>query len=186
MIRFYALIFTIATSVFSFDQWSKFLAVAKLQSEGNSIPVNSWWSWTLVHNHAAAFSMFSFLPDSFRAVFLTLLPLCVLVLFWFLFLKNANHDEIFKPVVFGLVLGGALGNIVDRIRLSYVIDFVDWFYPSSGKCFSPFFFKGMDGNCHWAVFNVADVAISTSICLLFIASFVMKEEPPKKKSKKKS
>ena len=60
-----------------------------------------------------------------------------------------------------LVFGGAIGNFIDRIRLGYVIDFIDWH---------------MKDSYHWPTFNVADAAISIGVVLLLIESFVYKEK----------
>jgi signal peptidase II len=84
----------------------------------------------------------------------------------------------------GLVFGGAIGNLIDRIRFGYVIDFIDWFYPSAnGQCIPLFYYQPGSG-CHWPVFNIADSAISIAVVLLMIDSFVNSKESHSKNIKK--
>ena len=61
-----------------------------------------------------------------------------------------------------MILGGALGNLIDRIRIGYVIDFIDWFY----------------GTKHWPTFNVADIAITVGVILL-VLDMIFKRKPAK-------
>ena len=73
-----------------------------------------------------------------------------------------------------LILGGAIGNLWDRIILGHVVDFVDWFYPSSGSCL-PFFYNRPElQTCHWPAFNIADSVILIGVGLLIIDMFTQK------------
>jgi len=169
--RNYSILGVIGCLILGLDQWSKQLALENLRFEGDSKEVLSWWSWSLVHNKAAAFGIFSSLPfvdsEPVRIAFLLAVPIIILAVLWFSYIRKFAHIENYRPAVMGLVVGGAIGNVIDRIRYGYVIDFVDWFYPSSsGKCI-PLFFLGNDGHsCHWPVFNVADSAICVALVLL--------------------
>ena len=81
----------------------------------------------------------------------------------------------------GLVFGGAVGNMIDRVRFGYVIDFIDWFYPSSsGSCIPLFYPMSQTGSCHWPVFNIADTAISIAMGLLIVYSFKQGKEEENK------
>lgn len=139
----------------------------------------------MVHNYAAAFGSFSKVPfitsESSRVLFLLLVPVLVLCLLWFFHIRHITKKEIFRPAVMGLVIGGAIGNVIDRLRFGYVIDFIDWFYPtSSGKCL-PLFFLGSEAKtCHWPVFNFADSAISVALVLLLLEPFILKNLPKEK------
>jgi signal peptidase II len=62
-----------------------------------------------------------------------------------------------------LIVGGALGNFVDRIRFGYVVDFIDWYVTLGGR------------ERHWPTFNIADVCISVGVTLMILQSFFVKE-----------
>lgn len=170
MKRVYLIILATALVIITSDQITKAMFIDRLPHEGFSIPVFSWWHWTRVHNYGAAFGIFSNLPESIRLGFFLILPIAVLALLYWTYVRKIQPQEILNPFVIGLVVGGAVGNLIDRIRFGYVFDFIDWFFPTSGGCI-PLFYKGRDGFCHWPVFNVADAAITTAICLLFLLSF---------------
>jgi len=171
MSRIYAIILCLGAFVISTDQWTKYLALEKLHFEGQSIPFLSWFSFTLVHNHGAAFGMLRTLPDSVRVGFFLLMPLAVLSILWWSMVRHYKKDQLLAPLAMGLVFGGAIGNLIDRMRFGYVIDFVDWFYPSrDGSCIPLFYYQAGTG-CHWPVFNIADSAISIAVVLLAIESF---------------
>jgi len=181
MSKVYTLIISIASFIVAIDQWSKAWAMDTLKQLGETIPVTSWWSWTLVHNYGAAFGMLRNLPDSIRTVFFLSLPIGVLILLWFTYVKNFKHTEVLGPVAMGLVAGGALGNLVDRAKFGYVVDFIDWHYPSSSESCIPLFYKMSSGACHWPVFNIADSAISTAMVLLIYYAWKSSKDEKQKK-----
>jgi signal peptidase II len=78
-------------------------------------------------------------------------------------LLRKHHRETLFSLALSMVLGGALGNLIDRIRWGYVVDFLDFFY----------------GNYHWPAFNVADMAITGGVILLILDSLL---KPKDKKS----
>lgn len=180
MVRIYSILGVVGCLILGLDQWTKQIALEVLRFEGDSRGFLSWWSWTLVYNRAAAFGIFSSLPfvetEAVRIGFLLAVPVLVLGLLWYFYIRKFEVGENYRPAVMGLVVGGAIGNLIDRIRFGYVIDFVDWFYPtSSGKCI-PLFFLGSEGTgCHWPVFNIADSAISVALVLLLLEPFVLKQ-----------
>jgi signal peptidase II len=181
MSRIYSILLSIGVFVIAADQWTKFIALEHLRFEGDTREVFSWWSWTLVHNHGAAFGILRNLPDSIRVGFFLVLPLVVLGIFWWFFVRRFEPTEKLGPICMGLVLGGALGNWIDRLRFGYVVDFIDWHYWSSDSCL-PLFYHLRNETCHWPVFNVADAAISCATVLLLIYSFVGPQAKAKEKS----
>ena len=184
MSRLYSILGVVACLVLGLDQWTKQIAIEAFRFEGETKAFLSWWSWTMVYNRAAAFGIFSSIPgvdsDSVRIGFLLFVPIVVICCLWFFYVRHFKKDEIFRPAVMGLVIGGALGNLIDRLRFKYVIDFIDWFYPSSnGKCI-PLFFSGEEGlTCHWPVFNIADSAICVAIVLLLLEPWILKHSAKK-------
>lgn len=182
MSRVYAIILSLGSFVIALDQWTKNYALEHLPREGASIDFLSWWNWTLVHNHGAAFGMLRGLPDSVRVTFFILMPLGVLTILWLALVRHFKPHQTMAPLAMGLVLGGALGNLIDRIRFGYVIDFIDWFYRAEGSCL-PLFFRMPGNECHWPVFNVADSAITIAFGLMIWDSFKnpqTEEEPSEK------
>lgn len=180
MTRIYSILGVVSCLILGLDQWTKQIALEVLRFEGDTRGFLSWWSWTLVYNRAAAFGIFSSLPfvesDTVRIAFLLAVPVIVLGMLWFFYIRHFKSSENYRPAVMGLVVGGAIGNLIDRMRFGYVVDFVDWFYPTaSGKCL-PLFFASQDAlSCHWPVFNIADSAISVALVLLLIEPLVLKQ-----------
>lgn len=107
------------------------------------------WNWTLVYNEGAAFS---FLADQsgWQKIIFTLLAMVVAVgLIYYIVFKSYN---VLAGLAYGCILGGALGNVIDRLVAGKVTDFIDWFV--SGH--------------HWPAFNLADSCISIGVSLLLI------------------
>lgn len=112
-----------------------------------------FWSWRYAENKGAAWSMFARLGDGLRLPFL--LGVSVLAVFFILgFVRKLEPDQKLLLVALSLVLGGAIGNLVDRAMFGYVVDFIVWYY---------------DG-FYWPTFNVADVGISVGVGLILLSS----------------
>jgi signal peptidase II len=172
MKKLYAILFSTAALVLAVDQATKHWALQTLVTEGNSRPFLSWFDFTLVHNHGVAFGMFRNLPDGGRVWMLNILSLSILAFLWWGIVRKFEENDGLGPLWTGLVLGGAIGNFIDRTRFGYVVDFIDWHYPSaSNKCIYLFDSLG-DSRCHWPVFNVADSAIVCAMGLAFLHSYL--------------
>jgi len=127
----------LAVSSLVFDQLSKLLVLKKIPM-GLSIPlIPGILSLTPTENRGVAFGVFS----TFNSLFLSLLSLAIVVLLIYFWHRHS-------PYLY-LVVGGALGNILDRIRLGYVLDFIHIHY--------------------WPVFNVADVSIFLGVILTIVS-----------------
>jgi signal peptidase II len=178
MSRVYSLISSLGLIIIVLDQWTKKIVLDSFQFEGESKPFLSWWQWTLVHNKGLAFGVLNSsetpLGIDLQKTLLTILPFVILGALWYFHVRKFGNQEIYRPISMGLVFGGAIGNFIDRVHLGYVVDFIDWFYPtSSGKCI-PLFYTVDGGSCHWPVFNVADAAVTVAIVLIALESFVIK------------
>jgi signal peptidase II len=117
-----------------------------------------------IRNTGAAFGFLSGSQEGFRIPFFILVSLVAVGIILFLFHK-LEDSEVMMPVALSLVLGGAIGNLADRIRLGEVIDFILFHY----KTF------------RWPAFNVADIAITVGVFLLVLRIFFFEnsvEEPP--------
>ncbi len=179
MSRIYSLILSIGVFVLALDQWTKNLILEHFPREGDLTPWLSWFHIHRVHNYGVAFGNLRNLPDGLRPVLLILLPIAILTGLWYFYVRKFQKKELLGPIAMGLVLGGAIGNLIDRLRFGYVVDFVDWFYPSNGGCL-PGFSKFTPETCHWAVFNVADSAISVAMVILIADSFLNPKDDAKK------
>lgn len=130
----------LALVVVFLDQWSK-LWVAQHIPVGYRLPVTAWLNWVHVHNTGIAFSLFA---NSAKWVFILITSFsCIVVFGLMVLLRYVPRDNPTLGILVALLMGGAAGNIIDRISLGYVIDFIDVHYR----------------HWHWAQFNLADMAI---------------------------
>jgi signal peptidase II len=129
------------------DQWTKLIAVAALDYLA-PVPVVPGLNWTLVHNEGGAFSFLSNHGGWQRWFFLVVASVVTVGLVEWLRRTAARQWVLCLPLA--LLIGGAIGNLIDRARLGYVIDFVDVYY----------------GTWHWPAFNVADSGITVGIVML--------------------
>ena len=123
----------------------------------DQIPViDGFFAFKYAENPAAAFSLTGSLPDSFRWPFLVLISLFagVGITIWYLKLKEADWS-IFTA--FPLIIAGAVGNLIDRVRLAYVIDFLDAYVTSPAGAAT--WLRAHFGTTHWPTFNIADSCI---------------------------
>ncbi len=135
------------------DQSSKFLASAYLELH-DPVSLLPSLNFTLAHNTGAAFSFLSSASGWQRWFFVVLaLVVSVMIMVW---MKRLQGQEKLSGIALALILGGALGNVWDRIQLGYVVDFIDFYYQS----------------WHFPVFNLADSAITLGAILLIIDTFL--------------
>ncbi len=156
------------------DQLTKWWAVSTL-AYADPVAFLQYFNFTLLHNFGAAFS---FLADQsgWQRFLLSgiALGMSVFLLVWILRI-DTNKPQQKKIEVLGLalVLGGAIGNVWDRIQLGYVVDFIDWFYHSPTNDCLPFFYSIFSTqSCHWPAFNIADAAILMGALCLVIDMFI--------------
>lgn len=133
------------------DQLSKHWIVQAL-SFAESRPITTFFNLALAHNTGAAFSFLAEAGGWQRLFFIVVAAVASAVM---LYLLRKHGRELLFSLALCLVLGGALGNLIDRIRWGYVVDFLDFYY----------------GSYHWPAFNVADMAITGGVILLVWDSF---------------
>lgn len=139
----------ISILVVALDQYSKYWMTTHFQlHEAQDLYPNI--RLVLAHNKGAAFSMLSEHPHLALYLFSTTAALVIMGLFFWLFTMAASARWVAVSV--SLLLGGAIGNLVDRVRFGYVIDFIDVYVDQ----------------WHWPVFNIADVAICLGAVMLVI------------------
>ncbi len=149
----YLLWLALAALLLALDLWTKHLASQNLELF-RPVVVTPWLNLTLAHNEGAAFSL---LADAggWQRWFFTAVAVIVsgVLLVW---LKRLPNSARLLPVAIVMVLAGALGNMIDRIRQGYVVDFIDIHYQG----------------WHWPAFNIADMVIVTGVILLVLESFI--------------
>lgn len=134
------------------DQASKLLVDSTMQLY-QSIPLLPFFKLTYVHNTGAAFSFLSEAGGWQRWFFAGLaLVISIVIAVW---LSRLEKHETLLAVALSLILGGAVGNLIDRLAYGYVIDFLDVYY----------------GTWHWPAFNIADSAITLGVVLMLAESF---------------
>ena len=133
------------------DQLTKYMAEAYLKIGASISVIPGIFDFTLVYNRGAAFGMFAGLPDFYRKLVLwTVSSLGVVMVLWFL-AREAKGDR-WATAALAAVLGGAVGNMIDRIRYDAVVDFLDFYWNGS----------------HWPAFNIADSAISIGVFVIIV------------------
>jgi signal peptidase II len=139
------------------DQITKFLADGQL-TYAQPLAVIPSFNLTLLYNKGAAFSFLSDASGWQRWFFVTIsLAASVLLVYW---LRKLKPEQRLLALALALILGGAVGNLIDRLWLGYVVDFIqvyyaDWYFPA---------------------FNIADSAISVGAALLIWDSLFSKEK----------
>ncbi|HEY4732697.1 MAG TPA: signal peptidase II [Gammaproteobacteria bacterium] len=137
----------ISLVVIVFDQLTKQLATDALILH-EPVAILPYINLTLVHNAGAAFSFLSDASGWQRWFFIALaLVVSVVILFW---MRGLPGNAMRTAIPLALILGGALGNVWDRIQYGYVVDFIDVYYDQ----------------WHWPAFNVADSSITIGTILL--------------------
>ncbi len=142
----------IALAVFAADQLHKYIMLHVVGIiDGRTIEVTSFFNLVMVWNYGISFGMFNDGSPS-NAYILALMAFAICC-FLFVWMKRTNSK--FQTVAIGMVIGGALGNALDRVIYGAVADFLDFYI----------------GRNHWPAFNVADIAISVGVFLLVVESF---------------
>ena len=144
-------------AVILLDQISKYIATQYLVLN-ESLSLMPMVNLTLAHNSGAAFSFLSS-ASGWQRWFFIVLALCisVAIMVW---LSRLTADEKYLALSLSLILGGAIGNVWDRVQFGYVIDFIDVYYDK----------------WHWPVFNIADSAITLGAVILIADSLILRKQ----------
>lgn len=162
--RNYGLIIWPALLIIVLDQLSKLLVIRGLRVHESVPVIQGFFDLVHVRNRGMAFGFMNRAHADFGFWLLvsTSIIAIVLLLFWFFKLKDGDTCV---TLGLSLILGGAVGNLIDRLRFREVVDFLDVFV----------------GAYHWPAFNVADAAITTGTFLVVITLF-FKRSPDSKES----
>ena len=142
----------IAAAVFVSDQLTKF-AVADYLTRHGDVQLTSFLNFALVYNSGAAFGFLSSASGWQNIFFIVITLIAGVVILW-MFRRLNPKDKLLASGLM-LILGGALGNLADRLIHGYVVDFIDVYY----------------GTWHWPAFNIADSAITVGAVLLIMDAF---------------
>ena len=154
----YSLLLFVAGFVVLLDQVTKVWVDRNMRVYDSQTIIPGIFDLHYIRNTGAAFGFLSGSQEAFRIPFFILVSLVAVGIILFLFHK-LEDSEVMMPVALSLVLGGAVGNLADRIRLGEVIDFILFHY----KTF------------RWPAFNVADIAITVGVFLLILRIFFFEE-----------
>lgn len=148
--------YSLSSFIILVDQLTKSLATKNLLY-GEYVNIFSGLNLILVHNTGAAFSFLSDASGWQRWLFLLVsLSVSIILIIWIFRLKE---QQLLESLSLALILGGAIGNLVDRIFLGYIIDFIDIYYK----------------NYHWPVFNVADASITLGVVFFISKNLALKK-----------
>ncbi|MDF1578119.1 MAG: signal peptidase II [Desulfobulbales bacterium] len=145
----------IAATVVLLDQLTKWWVLATFELYQSVPVIPGFFDLTFVVNTGAAFGMLAGEQNPWRQLFFVVVTLVALVVLGLAFRQYRREGGVYITAI-GMIGGGALGNLVDRLRFGHVVDFLD------------FQIKGY----HWPAFNVADSAISVGVALFLLAGFV--------------
>jgi signal peptidase II len=139
-------LFLVAAIVVALDQLTKRIIITNFLPGESRFAIPHFLRWTYEQNQHGAFGLFGSSP-----ILLIGMALVVLLIFWFSFREQARHSTLVR-IAFGMIMGGAIGNIIDRLQFRYVVDFIDFYriWPN--------------------IFNVADACITVGVVLLILAS----------------
>lgn len=155
--------FLIAALVVVFDRLAKWIVDKNIALHESVAVVPGFFHLTHVENRGAAFGLFAESPSEWKIAVLVLFSLVALVVVSALLWKN-SHVMSTTGVGLALILGGALGNLWDRLVSGQVVDFLDFYV----------------GNYHWPAFNLADSAIVVG-ALLLVTEILFSKSPSEQK-----
>jgi len=148
--------FALAAAVILLDQVTKW-AVLENFVYGERREITGFFNLVLVYNKGAAFSMFAS-ADGWQTPLLILFAIVAAAIVSYLIVRNREKRVLCLGLA--LILGGALGNLIDRLRFGHVVDFLD--FHAAGW--------------HWPAFNVADSGITVGALLLILDGFAQHEK----------
>jgi signal peptidase II len=148
----YLILMILTIAVILIDQWSKVTILNQFRLLETRPILGRVFSLTYIRNSGAAFGILSHASPHFRVPFFVTVPLFALLAIGYVF-KRISEKDYKLSIALSLVIGGAIGNLLDRLRWGYVVDFLDvhWGYAY-----------------HFPAFNVADSAICVGVAILMI------------------
>lgn len=153
--RALGIIWWLTLGVIALDQLTKGLVQSRIPLFDAVTVVPGLVDFVHIHNAGVAFGFLNDFAHPYRSAFTTILALAALAAIAY-YARQVQSDERLARLGLSAVLGGAIGNLIDRVRLGYVVDFIDVY----------------QGDWHFWAFNVADAAITCGAILILIELFV--------------
>lgn len=155
----YLLLTVVAGGVIISDQISKHVVQRMMILHDYKEVVPGFFNLTYIHNRGAAFGLFGGAANSLRLSLLIGVSLFALIILFIMYLRTTERDLLVHTSL-AMIIGGAIGNLLDRIRFRMVIDFLDFYWR----------------DFHWPAFNIADSAITVgTIMLMYVFMFSRKD-----------
>jgi signal peptidase II len=141
------------------DRWTKALVLDRFDLNESVSVIDGFFNITYVRNTGVAFGIFSSISSPIKSIVLSLFTAFAAVVVITYSYRSPLRNRLLQ-VALALILGGALGNLYDRLAYGYVVDFLEFYI----------------GSYHWPAFNVADSAITTGVLLLALE--IIRNEAP--------
>lgn len=153
----YAWLSAITAAVIALDQLTKYMVVQQFRLHESVQVIAGFFDLTYVRNPGAAFGFLAGAQGMWRGIFFITVSIVALAVI--IVLVRQTRDRL-SLIALALIGGGAVGNLIDRMRFGEVVDFIDWYYRTF----------------HWPTFNIADSAISVGVGLLAIEMLFSKKQ----------
>ena len=144
----------LVVAVLIVDRWTKLLIQKRFELNASISVIDGLFNITYVRNTGVAFGIFSSISSPAKSILLSIFTACAAVVVVTYSVRSPARNRLLQ-IGLGLILGGALGNLYDRLAYGYVVDFLELYA----------------GSYHWPSFNVADSAISIGVALLALEIF---------------
>jgi signal peptidase II len=170
--------YAIALAIFVADQITKWIVIGPLSLQiVGQIEIVPFFNLTWVENYGISLGLFEARSATGQWILIALTSAIAIGVAYWIGRERARWDK----AALGMILGGAIGNILDRLRYGYVADFADLNFSGWPEqlCWSYY-----DGACRpFLVFNVADAAISIGVAILLLRAFLVRDQSPEESVK---
>ena len=153
--------FSLILAVIAVDQATKLWIMGSFALHESRMIIPDLFNLTYLTNNGAAFSILAGQPALWRQIFFVCAACAALVFIWVAQRSFGRRSGLYS-VALALIAGGAIGNLIDRIRLGFVVDFLDVYI----------------GRYHWPAFNIADSAITIGVALFIVKNLLFDRQQP--------
>jgi signal peptidase II len=157
--------FMIIVAVVCIDQATKVWIMGNFVLHESRVIIPDLFNLTYLTNNGAAFSILAGQPALWRTLFFVGAACAALVFIWIAQQTYGRRSRLYA-IALALIAGGAIGNLIDRVRLGFIVDFLDVYI----------------GRYHWPVFNIADSAITIGVTLFIVKNVLFDRQQPEQTS----